>query len=276
MKKGLWILAVGLAFLLWWSQGTKPSETTNEEPNVERPAETPRPPATKATAADATPIAPHFQSAPPASPTPGPTINPYHVDRFSLRNLTLPEPKSVPELLASMTGYKPPMLPKAVPGQGDDGDGDVLTGFRGYSQSADGTLRKAQLDRYIGEGERFDLALEDERGGEMRTWSASLPDDDAPSTMQVMNCSDDPYGLVLILPDQRFLYLKFHGQMPVAGLERPTRTLIGWIISTDRTRATKVALVDAPVGNEEDSETGRWPQPESIRSILPRDLPVKK
>lgn len=191
---------------------------------------------------------------PPAKEQP----NPYHIDRFSVRQLSLPNPKSISELLNKLTDYKDPMLPVVLPGQGEDGDGDVLTTFRGFYELPNGEMRKILYDRSTDDAS---VAIE-EVDGKTHQWTRSRGE------LSFKNFNDDPYALVIFLPAPRMIYLKFRSHTAVEGTEGSDRNMIGWIFS-DRNATAQTT----PVAMYESGPT--WPAPDAIRSLLPKHLPAQ-
>lgn len=203
-------------------------------------------------------------------PKPPPEANPYQVDRYSLRNLDLPGPKSVAELVSHLTDYRDPILPNAIPNQEKEGDGSVLSYFRGYVELANGRLARCQLQRSTS-GVSFTLET---AKGTMHEWS------EAGEPLKLKNFKDDPYSLVLLLAEKRIAYLKFHPQWSVPGLQHSPRVMIGWILSnqTEDAIALRLALTEFQLPEFEiPGSPGeyQWPTVESIQAILPVPLPHK-
>lgn len=203
----------------------------------------------------------------------GPTadaVDPSRMDRFQLRNLELPKPRSILELLQRLTTYQEPMLPLAFPGQEEMGDGDVTSIFRGYMDSTDGFLRKVELSRSSGDASQIQLSIEMPNKQFLQlNWNEKH---DA-----VKNFDKDPYSLVIVMPDRRVLYWKFASQTRVDGIEFPVRTMTGWILSdmSESAKAQRMALIDATALPGGGGQQDAWPAVESVKKIFPAALPSR-
>ncbi len=222
--------------------------------------------------------APRILPAPPANPAPASTpmpvakeeVNPYHIDRFSLRELDQPVPSSATELMAKLTEFKRPLLPTVLPGQEADGDGDILTGpMRGYFEVTGGGFKRIQLSR---ESDGIELAIES-GPREFQQWLKNDPQ------IKFNNFNDDPYSLVITLPDRRVIYLKFYSRLSFIEVDHKVRALKGWILAAPGAGGkvpSRMALVGdlgldywgpGPV----DPYEKQWPNLESIKAILPKN-----
>lgn len=198
-------------------------------------------------------------------------VNPYHVDRFTLRKLDLPQPKSVGDLIGKLTDFKEPMLPVVLPVQEGDGDGDVLTGpMRGYYEITGGGLKRIQVARDTG---GISVSLE-EANGEYHEWQTEE------HKLKLKNFNNDPYSLVIILPDNRMIYLKFHARIRYPGVDYRVRGMTGWILSNsgETSRASRTAVVgdlggELAVFGQAQSDGTQWPSIDDINRILPENLP---
>jgi hypothetical protein len=254
-----WVAIALVGFALFWMQSRRaapPPRDEQEESEVQVRAETPWSKSTPASRDTPSSAATPLQSRPPQPAVATP--NPYHVDRFTLRKLDLPQPTSVAELLKNLTEFKEPVLPEVMPAPDDAFDGDVLTMFRGYYEAEQGALRKIQVLRYT---RAIEVVLQ-EPGKKPEMWS------DVNGQLGKKNFKGDPYSLVLSLPDRRTIYLKFHSRIPVPKVDDPVRALTGWLISDKG--SFRLALIDA--GGREDREV-IWPERESVVPILPAPLP---
>jgi hypothetical protein len=188
------------------------------------------------------------------------------VDRFTLRKLDLPRPKSVLELLSKLTEYKEPVLPGARPGDQDSSlDGDMLLGrITGYYRAQDGRLEP--IESKIDSG---GISLSINNGPE---WSQSAGD------LKVKNFDGDPYSLVIFTPDRRMLYLKFYAGVEIPDTWRPPRALIGWLLSGPdmSTNVSPTAMICSDTLNTiPESDQSPWPPPAVIEKLLPKSLPSK-
>lgn len=236
MREFLCLLVIVVAAALWWPQRKAALETS---------------PASEALVTqESVPAAPRAQS---AAPTPEATrtaspkreaVDPYTVDRFSLRKLDHPLPKSLAELQEKRTEYRKPTLPAVLPGQENEGDGDTLADFAGYYEHAPDDLRPVFIRQDTG-GVRVAFGRE--------KWQEVSKE----------SFDDDPYSLVLTLPDGQMLYLKFRSQLSVPGVERSVRGMIGWLIRSGRAMPL-AAMEEAPSLNA--------PSREQIAGVMPSPL----
>lgn len=283
--KHLWIVIVigaicGYAF--WPKKSERRTLVSNEDANYLEELHTDRETSRKQEISmHGTPPGAQIQPAPTqAPPTITPTaphpqinkkeeVNPYHIDRFTLRKLDWPQPKSVADLLSHLTEYKDPKLPAAVPGQAEDGDGDILTMYRGYYESAPGVFKRMKLDRVAGEGADLYLSIQNESNKfDDWVWKPSH------EGFQVRNFNRDPYSLVIKLPDNRILYLKFFTGGGSSGYGG--RMMQGWMIAANTKSTSRIILFgDYSPEDAEKEEEGSWPKLTLAKKYLPKALPVK-
>lgn len=204
----------------------------------------------------------------PDSPKPEKeTENPYAVDRFTLRKLDFPMPKSIFELFSKVTDYKEPILPDPRPGAHEvEYDGDILSGpLWGDFKDQNGNLKPIKLVRSTG-----GISLSLENGPVWRL---------AKNELVIKNFNDDPYSLVIFTPDKRILYLKFFSKMEIPDGKPPRRAMKGWLFPTDNlsTKAFPAIIISLDFANlsPEDLQQGTWPPQEIVEKLLPRDLPAK-
>lgn len=177
------------------------------------------------------------------------------------RELNLPAPRSIAELLAKSSSYE---MPKLLPITSDGhatGDGIVLASFSGYYQDAEGRFHKVQIIRKVGQGELFEIKMEEPDGG-YKEWSTKHDE------LNIKNFGEDLYSLVLGLPDGRLFYFKFLANRSVLGYNGTHfRVLKGWLLSKADVSAqvSKVALIDH-------WDSAEWPSLISIRTLLPDDV----
>lgn len=209
--------------------------------------------------------APGVQTVVPAESKPAPAhaADPYATDRFSLRELDLPQPKTVSELRSKLTPFKRPLLPSILPNQNEDGDGDVLTGFRGYISLGPDKLEELQVDR---SSDKIEVSIDDGHGN-LNKWSEKNGE------LKIKNYNGDPYSLVISMPDHRMLYLKFYPKVSVDEVDHTVRGMRGWLVFKQNgvMQSASVAVIDY---HHKEFET-QWPKRETIRKILPENLSPK-
>ncbi len=180
-------------------------------------------------------------------------------DPMVLRVLDKPFPKGKRDLMANLTDFKEPLLPKL----NNTPDSDVKTIFRGFYEAEPGKYRRIEFNRT----QAIFLGVED-LNNRFPMWQEAKDD------FVVHNYNEDPYSVVMTLRDMRVIYLKFYTGRKIPDYTDPSfRVMSGWIIDgAGERKARKVALIDGRKAELADTRTpGQyvWPRIGTIQMLMP-------
>lgn len=274
------LLVAALFLLVFYLLKTKPSQSaihpdsaqkieaaTASSPRETKTSQQVEPSSAAATpsVAIATPIVPeHIE-------TKTPTEAPGSKNKYPRRNLNLPKPNSISDLLNHLTKFERPRLLNS-----SAFDGSINSEFRGYYKSGKSYLRLV-FERYINleGGEKINLTIETQPNV-FKRWTTQEGD------IRLRNFQGDPYSLVMRLPDGIIFYIKFVLMHPIQRREardiRQVRALSGWVLPIPQTTSFPAALLDVGAGWREglgpgiDKTQVDIAPPEVMASLFPAAL----
>jgi hypothetical protein len=158
-----------------------------------------------------------------------------------------------PEIVASVhtAEVNPPISVRELLHNLSEHSGPIRSGsFKGYTR-----LQSTEPLRLKLNWDSTNLRLEwHGRGGE-NVWQAK--------DLGVFQFKEDPASLVLRLPDNSILFLKYEAAKSLTAYPQSLQVFTGWHV--DKRNASKIVMI-------EDVQNG-WPRADSLKEIWPEDLP---